>query len=188
VHRVHPKWNVKDVHLHDNVWPHTTWHTCEAIAKIEWTVLLYTVHSPDLALFDSLVWPCKGCTLWTPFCRLQQIETKRSRCALKSRQWVLQHWYTPSYSVLANVCWKWQTFWKSSLIIAKDVWIICVNYIVIAVTFSEKKLEALLSYCPSFNILNGVQLSRFLSVRRFITIPSLLAVIPYQFLLASSKM
>jgi hypothetical protein len=42
-----------------------------------------------------------------------------------------------------------ETSWENSLIIAKDVRIIHVNLIVIASTFSEKKLEALLSYRPS---------------------------------------
>jgi hypothetical protein len=32
-----------------------------------------------------------------------------------------------------------KTLWKNSPIIAKDVWIIYVNFIVIAITFSEKK-------------------------------------------------
>jgi hypothetical protein len=37
---------------------------------------------------------------------------------------------------------------KNSLIFANDVWIIHVNFIVIATKFSEKKFEVLLSCCP----------------------------------------
>jgi hypothetical protein len=43
-----------------------------------------------------------------------------------------------------------ETFWKNSFIIAKDIQIIHVNFIVIAVTFSEKKLEMLHSYRSSW--------------------------------------
>jgi hypothetical protein len=43
-----------------------------------------------------------------------------------------------------------ETLWKNSLIIAKDVWIIHINFISIAVTFSEEKLGELLLYHPSY--------------------------------------
>jgi hypothetical protein len=45
------------------------------------------------------------------------------------------------YSVLLNIgksVLKMETLWKNSFIIAKDVQIIHVNFIVIAITFSEK--------------------------------------------------
>jgi hypothetical protein len=43
-----------------------------------------------------------------------------------------------------------ESLWENSLRIGKDVWIILVNFVVIAIAFSEKKLEALLSYCHSY--------------------------------------
>jgi hypothetical protein len=41
-----------------------------------------------------------------------------------------------------------ETLWKNSLIIAKYARNIHIKFVVTAITFSEKKLEALLSYCP----------------------------------------
>jgi hypothetical protein len=43
-----------------------------------------------------------------------------------------------------------ETLWRNSLILAKDVGIICVNFIATAVTFSQKKLETFTFYCPSY--------------------------------------
>jgi hypothetical protein len=43
-----------------------------------------------------------------------------------------------------------QSLWKNNLIIAKDVKNVHVYFIVTVIRFSEKKLEALLSYCPSY--------------------------------------
>jgi hypothetical protein len=58
------------------------------------------------------------------------------------------------YSVLLNigrsVLKMTETLWKNSLVIANDVLIIYVTFVVIAITFSDKKLEALLSYRPSY--------------------------------------
>jgi hypothetical protein len=42
------------------------------------------------------------------------------------------------------------TLWEKSVIFTKTVWITLVNFIVIAVTFSEKKLDASLSYRFSY--------------------------------------
>jgi hypothetical protein len=50
---------------------------------------------------------CKRCSTWTPFCGWQLIETRFSWCTPKSRQEVLQHWYTPSCSTLPKLCWEW---------------------------------------------------------------------------------
>jgi hypothetical protein len=52
------------------------------------------------------------------------------------------------------------TLWKNSLVIAKGVWTIHANFIVTAITFSEK-MEALLSYSPSYIItLHWITLSQ----------------------------
>jgi hypothetical protein len=58
--------------------------------------------------------------------------------------------YSILLSIGKNVLKVTETLWKNSLIIAKDVGIINANHIVIAITFSEKKLEALLSYYPLY--------------------------------------
>jgi hypothetical protein len=51
--------------------------------------------------------------------------------------------FTLAYSVLLNVgksvLKMTETLWENSLMTAKDVWIIHVNFIVIAITFTEKK-------------------------------------------------
>jgi exosome complex RNA-binding protein Rrp42 (RNase PH superfamily) len=55
------------------------------------------------------------------------------------------------YSALLNVdksVLEMEALWKSSLMIAEDVWIILVNLIIIGVTFSEEKMGPLLSYHP----------------------------------------
>jgi hypothetical protein len=44
-----------------------------------------------------------------------------------------------SYSTLEKSVFKMMILWKNYLIIAKDVWIIHVNFTVIPITFSEKK-------------------------------------------------
>jgi hypothetical protein len=54
-------------------------------------------HPPTVT---CLAW--EECTTWTPFCRWQQIETKFSWCALKSRHGILQRWYKGSYPTLAK--------------------------------------------------------------------------------------
>jgi hypothetical protein len=58
------------------------------------------------------------------------------------------------YSVLLNagktVLKKKETLWKNNLIIAKNVRIIPVNFTVIAIIFSEKKLKALFLNHPSY--------------------------------------
>jgi hypothetical protein len=96
----------------------------------------------------SSVWPCKGCTMWTLFYGWQWIERKILWRLMKLRQGILQHWYTVSYSVLAKVFWKWQTLWKNGLIIAKDLWSVRVNFIVITITFSEKKIGGITFIVP----------------------------------------
>jgi hypothetical protein len=59
---------------------------------------------------------------------------------------------TSIYSVLLSVgkivLKMMETLWKNSHIVAKGVWVIHLNVIVIVVTFSEKKLEALLCTVP----------------------------------------
>jgi hypothetical protein len=63
--------------------------------------------------------------------------------------------FTLVYSVLLKVgknVWKMtETLLKNSLLIAKGIWIIHVNSIVIAVTFSEKKIEGL-NFVPPLEI------------------------------------
>jgi hypothetical protein len=77
------------------------------------------------------------------------IKTKFSWCPPKSRQGILQHWHTAFYSTLAKVCWKWcRLCGKNSLIIAKDVWIIQINFIVIVIKFSEKKWRHYIRTAP----------------------------------------
>jgi hypothetical protein len=77
-------------------------------------------------------------TLQMCCCSLFKVPLYHSWCALKSRQGILQQWYTVSYSTMAKVCWKLWRMWKNSLIIAKDVWIIHLSLTLIAVTLSEK--------------------------------------------------
>jgi hypothetical protein len=107
----HPNRNMKDVLLlHDNAWPHTSLRTREAIAKMWWTFLPHPADSPDLAPSDyRLFYPVKDARRGRHFCRWQRIETKFSWSAPKSRQRILQHWNTASYS----------TLWKNSLVIAE---------------------------------------------------------------------
>jgi hypothetical protein len=44
-----------------------------------------------------------------------------------------------------------KTLWKNTLIIVKAVWIIYVNFIVIAITFSEKKIGSTTFILPLYN-------------------------------------
>jgi hypothetical protein len=52
--------------------------------------------------------------------------------AVKSRQGILQCWYTAFYSTLSEVLKLMETLWKSSFMVAKSVWIMHVNFIVTA--------------------------------------------------------
>jgi hypothetical protein len=88
---------------------------------------------------------CKACTTWTTFCRWKRTESFRDVLWSRGREF---------YSTLTqHLTQRWQKcvenrkyFAENSLIIEKDVRTIDVNFIVIAVTSSKKKMEALLSY------------------------------------------
>jgi hypothetical protein len=90
------------------------------------------------------VWSYKGWTTWMPFCK---DELKQSFYICSKVE--AGHFMMLVYSVLLSVGKSVLkiTLWKSRFIITKDVWIVHVNFIVIAITFFEKKFEAFLSYC-----------------------------------------
>jgi hypothetical protein len=130
---VRPNWNMQDVpFLHDNARPHTSLRKREAIAKMWWTLHHHPADSPVLAPSDChLFGPVKDALSLRHFA--DDNELKRSFRAPKSRQGILQHWYTASYSTLAKVCSKWQTLRKNSPTIEQNMWINHVNFIAIGV-------------------------------------------------------
>jgi hypothetical protein len=79
--------------LHDNAGPDTSLRTREAITKMGWTVLAHPAHSPNRSPSDYDVFhPVKDALLGRHFA--DDNETEFSLCALKSRDGILQHWYT----------------------------------------------------------------------------------------------
>jgi hypothetical protein len=152
---------MKDVLLlHDNARPHTNWRTREAIAKMGWTALPHPAHSPDMAPSDyDLFGPVKDALRGRHFADDNELN-QSFRDVLRNRG---REFYNTGVQRLIQ---RWQKrvenedTVKNSLIIAKDVWIMHVNLIVIAITYSEKKLEALLSYRPSYFRANNAQKNR----------------------------
>jgi hypothetical protein len=143
---------MKDVLLlHDNARPHTALQTREAMAKVGCTVLPHSAHSPDPPPSDHHMFgPVSDALRGHHFA--DDNELKQSfRDVLLSRgrefhntgiQRLTQHWQ----SVLKMT----KTLWKDSFVIAKYVLIINVNFIAIAIAFSEKRLEALFLYDLSY--------------------------------------
>jgi hypothetical protein len=133
-HRVHPNWNTKDVLLlQDNAWPDTSLCAPEAITKIRWTVLPHPAHSPVLA--------CSNYQLFGPvkdgLHRCHFADDNRLKQSLRDVLWSRgREFYNTGIQHLTQ-CWQalkmTDTLWKNSHITAKDVWIIHLNCIVIAV-------------------------------------------------------
>jgi hypothetical protein len=142
---------MKDVLLlHDNARPHNILCTWGAVTKMGRTVLPHPALSPDLApsdyhLFDPVKDECVDAILYM---------TKNTyKVLMMCSEFEAQGFATLVYSILLYagkiVLKMLKTLWKSNLVITKDVRITHVNVIVIAITLSEK-LEALLSYHPSY--------------------------------------
>jgi hypothetical protein len=148
---VSSNWNMKGVLLlHYNACLHTSLCTCEVNAKMGWTVL-HCGHSPDLApsdyhLFGHVMDALCGCPFadevnWNKvFVICSEVEARNFTTLVSS---IL-------LNINRNVLKMMGTSWENNLIIAEDTWIIHVNFIVIAVKFPEKKMKALLLYCPLY--------------------------------------
>jgi hypothetical protein len=60
--------------------------------------------------------------------------------------------YSILLSIGKNVLKMTETLWKNSLIIAKRMGIIYVNFIFIAVMFLREKIGGITLYCSSYNV------------------------------------
>jgi hypothetical protein len=120
-----------------------------------WTVLPHPAHSPDLAPSDyCLFGPVKDALHGCHFA--DDNEEKQSFCdVLQSKD--SDFTTLVVYSVLLNtgksVVKMTETLWKNNLITAKDVRIINLNFIVTAVTFSEKKTGGITFILPLIHTL-----------------------------------
>jgi hypothetical protein len=88
--------------LHDSCQPRTSLHACEAITKMGWSLLHYPAHSQDLAHSDYRLFGLLKDTVCGHRFPDEDKLKQFLRCALNLRQGILQHWYTVSYSTLAN--------------------------------------------------------------------------------------
>jgi hypothetical protein len=141
IRTVRPNPNMKDVLLlHNNARPHTRSRTREAIAKMGWTVLPHPAHSPDLAHYDChLFGPVPLRSLRGRYFAANNELKQSFRDVLRSRGGEFYNTGTQHINLgksVLKMIWK---MWKSSPVTATDVRIIHVNFIVIAIIFSEKK-------------------------------------------------
>jgi hypothetical protein len=88
------------------------------------------------------VWPCKGLHCMDA---IVQMTTNWNEVFVVCSKVEARNFTTLVYSVLFNVSKSvlkmTETFWKNGLINAKDVWIIHINVVVIAIKFSQKKFR-----------------------------------------------
>jgi hypothetical protein len=126
--------------------------TREIIANTGWTVLPHPAHSPDLAPSDChLFGPVKNAV------RGQHFTDDRLKVLMMCSEVEVGNFTTlvhVSLNAGKSVLKMVQTVWKKSLTTAKEERIIHVNFVVIAITFSEKKLEALPSYAHRISVSN----------------------------------
>jgi hypothetical protein len=130
---------------------HQLAHTHEAIANVGWTVLSHLANSPDLAPSNyHLLGPVRVAVHDV----ILQITTNWNKVFVMCWWWWVKagNFTTLVYSILLiirkSMLKMMETLWKNSLIIGKDVWIIHINFIVIAFTFSEKKIGGFM-FVPS---------------------------------------
>jgi hypothetical protein len=110
----------------------------------------HPAHSPDLAPSDyHLFGPVKDALYERRFADGNELK----HSFVTSSEVEAGNFTIMVYGVLLNVgksaLKMMKTLWENSLTIAKVVCMIHINFIFIAITSSEKKLEALLSYRPS---------------------------------------
>jgi hypothetical protein len=111
----------------------------EAMANMAWTLLPHLAHSPDLAPSNyHLFGPVKDAL---HVCHFADDNTLKQ--SLHDVLWSQgrKFYITGIHSLIQwwLMCTENDGDWKNSLTITKHVWIINVNFIVIAITYSDKK-------------------------------------------------
>jgi hypothetical protein len=108
--------------LHNNALPHTSLCTYEAVTKMGWTILLYTVHSPDLAppechLFDHVKEALHECH----FADGNKLKQSSLMCSKVEAGNFIALVYCILPSVGKSSLNILEMTWKNSLLIATDV-------------------------------------------------------------------
>jgi hypothetical protein len=151
IQRVEPNRKMNEVLLlQDNARPYTRLHTKEATTKTEWTVLPHPTYSPDLAPCNFHLLGLLNVSLQKCFADSNELE--HSMC--EELQCFSKEFYVTSIQHLMQR-WKKCIDNKEDLVEkqsqhSKNICMIYVNLIIIVITVSVKKQEALLSYRPLY--------------------------------------
>jgi hypothetical protein len=145
VRRVRPDRKINPVLLllQDKARPHISLHTEKGIEAVEWSLLPRGPYSPDLAPSDFHYFdPLKDTLRGHRFAKYEELK-HGVREELQGR--VLRISRKSGNRVLIRK----EALWKDDPKFVKEVLMINGHFIINVITFSEKKLEALLQCCPS---------------------------------------